>query len=270
MSASPSTLPPFHAPVWQYMAALPESVGEDAPLTVVNRRLEGCGVSGLLVTDAAGLPLGTISRTDLLREGRAHAERGGSPLLLRLVDGVARDAMTQGIVSVPADAPLGEAARRMAGAHVHRVFVEERGKIAGIVTTREILREIAEQRVATPIQKLMHDAVVVVPADAPVRVALQRMRDAGIRGIVVLDRNWPVGVFAQEQALEARFAAVDEPVEHWMEAGFHCLPMDMPVHRAARQSLAIGSRRILAMDASTIRGILSELDLARAAALALA
>jgi CBS domain-containing protein len=78
-------LPPFHAPVWQAMSPMPQSVREDVPPSVVNGRLEQLGFSGLLVTDADERPVGTFSRTDLLREGaRARSRRdrrscSGSP-----------------------------------------------------------------------------------------------------------------------------------------------------------------------------------------------
>jgi predicted transcriptional regulator len=260
-------MPAFHAPVWQYVGPVVHHVREDAPLAEVNTRLSNLAISALLVRDKAGKPIGTISRTDLLSLARERAIATKSPLLLQIPDGTARDAMTEGVVSVDAGATLGEAARRMAGAHIHRVFVEDKDDIVGVVTTREVLEEVAKHRIKTPICELMHDAVVIIRVNEPLSLAVERMEHAGIHGVVVVDERWPVGIFDQACALEARYAANDEAVEHWMSLGFQCLPMDLPVHRAAAQALAGGARRILAMDAQTVHGILSELDIARAASL---
>lgn len=259
--------PAFHAPVWQSMRPMVHHVRVDTPLTVVLGRLDDLAISALLVRDREGRAAGTISRSDLLRVGRERAKTLGTPLLLDIPEGTAGDAMTEGVVSVSAEAPLAEAARRMAGAHIHRVFVQEKAELVGVVTTREILRELSDKQIATPISALMHAAVVVVRTDDTLAVAVERMQEAVIHGIVVVDRHWPVGIFAQEQALAARFAPADESVEHWMSLGFHLLPMDLPAHRAAAQMLETNARRLLAMDAQNIRGILTELDVARAAAL---
>ena len=53
------------------------------------------------------------------------------------------DWMSVGVISVPPDASLAEVCRVMVENHVHRVCVLEEGRLVGLVTTFDVLREIA-------------------------------------------------------------------------------------------------------------------------------
>lgn len=53
------------------------------------------------------------------------------------------DAMTRSVLEIRPDAPIAQAAGRMADACVHRLLVVEDGGLAGIVTTTDIARWLA-------------------------------------------------------------------------------------------------------------------------------
>jgi CBS domain-containing protein len=57
------------------------------------------------------------------------------------------EAMTPRIFSLPPTADVSAAAEYMQVAEMHRVFVMEHGHLAGIVTTSDIARAVAEQRI---------------------------------------------------------------------------------------------------------------------------
>ncbi|MGW0709578.1 CBS domain-containing protein [Streptomyces sp. NPDC002643] len=110
---------------------------------------------------------------------------------------VVRNVMTPGVVAVPPDASLVEAAQLMRAQDVGDVLVTVDGRLLGVLTDRDItLRAVADgadpltvsaQAVCTP------NPVVVGPDDAvPVAVAL--MRDHAIRRLPVMENGHPVGM----------------------------------------------------------------------------
>ena len=87
-----------------------------------------------------------------------------------------------------------------------------------------------------------------------------------MRGVVVLEEEWPVGVFTQSEALAAAHLDPSTPVEEVMSCALLCLPIGMPIHRAAAFAVETRARRVLAVEARDLRGILSGLDMARVVA----
>lgn len=62
----------------------------------------------------------------------------------RLREHTVSDVMTRRIVSRPSDTSVGDAARYMLEAGVHRLLVIDGGNLEGIVTTTDIVRAVAE------------------------------------------------------------------------------------------------------------------------------
>lgn len=54
------------------------------------------------------------------------------------------EVMTRTVIGVPADASIQEAAKRLTDARIHRLLVMEDGHLAGIVTTTDVVRAVAE------------------------------------------------------------------------------------------------------------------------------
>jgi CBS domain-containing protein len=130
--------------------------------------LEREGVSGVPVVDYAEL-CGVVSRTDLTRtladaEGSAEAtlayyqEVGGaapSPASAgrmaseQVATKVVRDIMTAEILAVSGERPVREVAQMMVTRRVHRLLVTEGRRLLGLVTTLDLVRAIAEGKLAT-------------------------------------------------------------------------------------------------------------------------
>jgi len=254
---------PFDESVTSWMSAPVHTVRDDARLEEVERMLRELGVSGLAVVDATGAPIGVISRTDLLRAGRMRKLDGARKRVLSLPGARVRQHMQTRLETVAPSAPLSDVAHRMVRHHVHRIYVSEDTRLCGVVSTQDVLRAVADSRALVPLADLMTSRLVTVKPEDPVTFAVDRLGDAGVSGLVVLDREWPVGLFGQIEALEARDAGPQEPVEAWMSSLVVSLPMWMPAHRAAAQALATGSRRLLAVDAMQARGLVTGTDFAR-------
>ena len=98
-------------------------------------------ISRAPVCDASGKVVGMFTKTDLAEYyGRAHEAR------------MVRDVMTPELVAVHPDDPVQRAVQLMAFAEIHRLLVLDGDRLEGIVTSMDVMRELAgfprrEQRV---------------------------------------------------------------------------------------------------------------------------
>jgi CBS domain-containing protein len=117
------------------------------------------------VVDSTGKLLGVVSLSDIVKT-RAYSGARKSPKRHEFYDGVwedslspedleglqleednglcAQDIMTPVIICVQENTSLAEMADIMVSGRIHRVIVTRHGKIAGIVTTMDILEEIRD------------------------------------------------------------------------------------------------------------------------------
>lgn len=99
--------------------------------SLLRARLIERGVSGAPVVDDWGRVLGVASKTDLI-EHEVTSERGCKTVA---------DIMMPVVFTLPADAPIGQAAALMAYEGVHRiVVVDEKGCVIGVVSSLDIAR----------------------------------------------------------------------------------------------------------------------------------
>jgi len=250
-------------PVDLYMSAPAQTVGEDADLREAQRRMTELSISSLAVVNGDQQPVGVISRTDLIRVGQRQAGGQGKAALLTLPDMPVTRRMSKELVTVTADTPVAEAARQMVEGRFHRVFVSDAGKLVGVLSTREVMLAIRDKRVRTPISSAMSSPVFTIRHDEPISLATERLGKARVSGLVVLEDEWPVGLFTQREALEARDEPRETPVEAVMSAAMLALDMGTPIFRAAEQASAVRVRRVIAVKGRRMEGILTGLDFAR-------
>jgi CBS domain-containing protein len=118
------------------MTANPVSIREGATVREAVEFLTRHEISGAPVIDAAGRPVGVLSRADILVHDReavdpaADAER-------------VRDIMTPAVFCVPPDAPASRVARELVDLKVHRLFVvDDRGTLVGVISALDLLRHL--------------------------------------------------------------------------------------------------------------------------------
>jgi CBS domain-containing protein len=105
--------------------------------------------------------------------------------------------MTRRPVTLPATAPVVEAARAMKEADIGDVIVLEHDRIAGILTDRDIVvRGLAEGRDLrhTAIGDICSRALTTVSDDASVEEAIKLMREKAVRRLPVVAGDQPIGV----------------------------------------------------------------------------
>ncbi|RMG45467.1 MAG: CBS domain-containing protein [Acidobacteria bacterium] len=136
-------------------------VSQDQEIHEAERLCLRHGVHGLPVVDAGGRPVGVISQTDILNWHFGNAVDGTTfygerPLrrvaeapdlgALRLSDirsAPISEVMTPLVHAIRPEAPASEAAELMIRLGVHRlVVVDADGRLAGIVSALDLLREI--------------------------------------------------------------------------------------------------------------------------------
>lgn len=116
-------------------------------------------ISGAPVVDAKGRLLGVISQTDLVRQGRKSTADDFIPDFHRSLDaavyysarrlkdaGAAKveEMMTPAALSADALTPIEDVAWVMLRKGIHRIFVLSRGRLAGIITSMDMLRAVVE------------------------------------------------------------------------------------------------------------------------------
>jgi CBS domain-containing protein len=136
------------------------SVGPDTPLLDVYRLFVTEGIHGAPVVDDEERVVGVVTSSDLLRaveEERDTAIASGDYLreLLefsgpdwgrgltdfqdRLTQLAVADVMTAAAVTVRRETPIAEVARTLRERGIHRAWVEEHGRLCGVISTFDLL-----------------------------------------------------------------------------------------------------------------------------------
>ncbi|MFD8324066.1 CBS domain-containing protein [Streptomyces lydicus] len=107
-----------------------------------------------------------------------------------------KDLMTTPPAGVSLDATLEEAARRMADARVGALPVLEHGRVAGVITDRDLVVR-AMARGLSPrirVESMMSTDPVTVEADTPVPAAMHAMLTIQVRHLPVVENGRLVGM----------------------------------------------------------------------------
>jgi CBS domain-containing protein len=137
------------------------AVRPDTSLATVARILEMHDISGVPVIDAAGHPVGVVSQTNLLDSRRPRSRPESPSFFHKLRDGqvcatgtadqaheaiagTVVDVMSPTVLNIGPNATVVDAARLMLENRVHRLFVVDRGRIVGVITSTDCLSALIE------------------------------------------------------------------------------------------------------------------------------
>lgn len=137
--------------VGDVMTRCPVSAPPDAPFETLVALLAHERIGAVPVVDAAGMPAGVVSEADLM--GAAHTA-------------TARDLMSNPPRTVARDASLSTAARLLADAGVRRLFVTEHGRLAGVLSRRDLLKIYLVED-DTLRERVRHALLAVLPGNRP-------------------------------------------------------------------------------------------------------
>lgn len=132
----------------------------------------------------------------------------------------------QDIVTVDPATTVTEAARVMAARHVGAVPVADGPRVVGIFTERDALTRIIAAGIdpaRTPIRDVMSSALVVADAGESYETCLERMRQAHIRHLIVLDNDHMAGIISMRDLMAVD---LDDKVEtiSLLNAYVQCVP----------------------------------------------
>ena len=115
-----------------------------------------------------------------------------------------KDLMVRDLITVPADASLADAARRMAENRVGAVLVMKGDALVGILSERDLVARVLAPRVDPLHATAGHvatSAVTTVDVAAPFREVLQVFRSGRFRHLPVVDNGKPVGILSTRDFL---------------------------------------------------------------------
>ena len=134
----------------------------------------------------------------------------------------------QDLVTVNSRVPVSEAARMMAARNIGAVPIADGGRLAGIFTERDALTRIVaagRDPASTPIGDVMSSELVVASIDESCETCLERMRQAHIRHLIVLDGERMAGIVSMRDLMAVD---LDDKLETitLLNAYVHSVPPD--------------------------------------------
>jgi len=134
----------------------------------------------------------------------------------------------QDLVTVNSRVPVSEAARMMAARNIGAVPIADGGRLAGIFTERDALTRIVaggRDPASTPIGEVMSSELVVASIDESCETCLERMRQAHIRHLIVLDGERMAGIVSMRDLMAVD---LDDKLETitLLNAYVHSVPHD--------------------------------------------
>jgi CBS domain-containing protein len=209
-------------------------------------------ISGAPVVDQRGELVGLVSLTDIaesdaLREDapdpeaprrrRARSREDLAGLRVHRSDLLVRDIMTPTVFSVDPDTPVPEMARTMIAGRIHRLLVTEAGRVAGIVTSLDLLRLLVGRK---------------APAKASRRTRMRGKGAAALLAVIALAMTSCTGIGAGDAApaaapavrpssstLPAGHPAVDSSSTSALPAGHPAIELSIPAGETIRGTVTL-------------------------------
>jgi CBS domain-containing protein len=122
-----------------------KSIAPDASVGELVRAMADSRVSGLPVVGASGQVIGVASATDVLQ---ASAEKDDADARASLFEHTTvKDIMTPNPRVIDPHADVREAAKHMLYTEVRRLFVEDQGRLVGVISQTDIAHALGSGRI---------------------------------------------------------------------------------------------------------------------------
>jgi CBS domain-containing protein len=148
----------------------------DAINMMVRNKLTGLPV----IRSSDGKLMGIVSRRDIFRKFDEDQ--------LSLI-------MKKGCITIEPNASIKEAAKIFSEKRIHRLPVVENGKLVGIVTPTDLLKEVREMKTTMTAEDVIRTTCVTAYVDEPLAYTITAMRISDVPAVPVLDaRGKLVGI----------------------------------------------------------------------------
>jgi CBS domain-containing protein len=199
----------------------PWAIGATALLDDIAVRFEELRIHHVAVVDCERRVIGMLSEADLLRARQAQrvvlvgsgiSDTGDAPPVF------ARDCMSREVFAIPPTAELAAALSLLLDRQVHALPVIAEGRLVGMVTSRDFLREFSygelpgsRERVSTLVTAKAPESLA---PDTTLDQALLAMHDSGVSCLIVAQGDCPVGIVSQRDIVREKCRLDDQIDEH--------------------------------------------------------
>lgn len=125
-----------------------------------------------------------------------------------------RDIMTKNVATCRPDTPLREAAEIMADNHIGCLVVKTDGRLGGIITDRDVLLAVADEKNKNlnilRVRDAMTDYVLSIRSASPVEKAVQMMIENRVKKLPVVDDGRLVGIITMSDIIWAQPRLIGE------------------------------------------------------------
>ena len=173
--------------------------------------------------------------------------------------------MSRGIHSVSPDTTLGQAAQKMTDLRISSLLVREAGEAVGILTERDLLREVTNGgTLDRAVSHCMSKPVLTAPDFTPFVEAWTLMQRSGVRHLLVVDSAvHPVGMVSEtdfRRHLDARLLTDLGTVDSLLDPFMPKVAPTASIAEALAQMRSHFSSYVVVMDDHRAVGMLTERD----------
>lgn len=187
----------------------PWAVGPTVPVEEIAQQFQVLQIRHVPVVDDQRRVIGMISERDLLRNWQRREEHSGDLACGSVWNGtLARDIMTQEVVTITPDVSFKEALKILLSRPIHALPVVENEQLLGVISSRDFLRELSYGELPGSRQTLQEllggRPVEWLESDTPLDEALLTMQREGVAAMPVVKGGCPLGVVTQRAIVRAR------------------------------------------------------------------
>jgi signal-transduction protein with cAMP-binding, CBS, and nucleotidyltransferase domain len=111
-----------------------------------------------------------------------------------------RDLMTRSLISIKAEDTVTEAARLMDRKRIHSILIEQGRELSGIITDLDIVSRVVSKGLdpgKVKVGEVMTSPLVSISEHATIEEAAKKMRENGVRRLIVESDDHKVGIVAE-------------------------------------------------------------------------
>ncbi|MGB9176516.1 MAG: CBS domain-containing protein [Methanoregula sp.] len=214
---------------------------------------------GSLIVVKYKTPVAIVTERDLLSRVLACE--------MDLEETMVGDVMSYPLIRICETFEIREAARTMINKK-GRLVVFVCGKLAGIITASDLIREMPEApETSLVVDDFMTKEIVSVDEDVTVLTAAEIMGKKRVGSVIVTGNGKPSGIFTERDLLSTfilQCRPLDTPVGRAFSSPLKTAPAGISIHEAAKIMAAQHVRRLPIMRKKKIAGIITARDLVEA------
>ena len=185
----------------------PWTIRAETTLAEIQQRFASLGVHHVPVVDAERKIVGLVSQTDIQRhaESRRLALVGAGALAgADEAEPIAADVMTTNVIAVTSSTSQRKALELMLAHRIHSLPVVDDGRLVGIVTSRDFLREFSYGELPASretVAQLMKGGAEPIEPDASPDEALAYMQQMHVACLAVVQGGCPLGLVLERDLM---------------------------------------------------------------------